>query len=165
MTEIAIVVARTRNHVIGRAGGMPWHLPADLAHFKALTLGHPIVMGRKTFASIGRPLPGRTNVVVTRDVSWSAPGVEVASSLTRALEVASITASRVFVIGGGEIYQAALPLASRLFVTQIDAELEGDTIFEFDAHAFRLVRESTRERDDKNAYRLVFQEWERVAYR
>src|SRR5690349_9133856 len=105
---IAIVVARADNGVIGRNNQLPWHLPADLRHFKQLTSGHPVVMGRRTYESIGRPLPNRRNIVVTRQADWQAPGVETAHSVLGALEAAQASAADVFVIGGAEIYREAL---------------------------------------------------------
>lgn len=141
---VAIVVAVARNGVIGRDGDMPWRLSTDLRRFKALTVGHPVIMGRKTFESIGRPLPGRLNIVVTRDQDWQADGAMAVSSLGAALELARAhlesfepdpddpdaeVPSEIFVIGGGEIYAQALALADVLYVTHVEAEIEGDTVF------------------------------------
>jgi dihydrofolate reductase len=126
--RVNLIVAWSRNGVIGRAGTLPWHLPEDLRHFKRITLGHPIVMGRRTWESIGRPLPGRRNIVVTRNPQWSAPGCERAASLAQALQMCQ-GEPEVFVIGGAELFAEALPLAQRLFLTQIDATFEGDTFF------------------------------------
>ena len=128
MARVTLVAALGRNRVIGRDGGMPWHLPEDLRHFKALTLGHPLVMGRRTFESIGRPLPGRRTIVVTRSPSWGYAGVETAPSLAAALLLAS-EVEEVFVVGGGEIYAQALPLADRMVLTLIEEAPEGDTFF------------------------------------
>src|SRR5438067_9831623 len=120
MTQhITLVVAMDANRGIGIDNKLPWHLPEDLAHFKRVTLGHPIIMGRKTWDSIGRPLPGRRNIVITRNPQWHADGTERASSLTSALDLAR-NESKVFVIGGGEIYAQALPLADELVLTEID---------------------------------------------
>ncbi|MBI3566256.1 MAG: dihydrofolate reductase [Elusimicrobia bacterium] len=146
---ISLVVAMARNRVIGAAGKLPWHLPEDLKRFKAVTTGHPIVMGRKTFDSIGRPLPGRTNVVVTRDASRVFPGCVVASSLDDALAKASAPgvpgSEEVCVIGGGEIYRQALPRAGRIYLTRIDREVAGDAFFpEFDEAAFEVVSREAR---------------------
>ncbi len=121
-----IIVARARNGVIGRDNALPWRLPEDLAHFKRTTLGHPIVMGRKTWDSIGRPLPGRRNIVVTRNPTWHADGAERAGSLDEALALCG-DADPVFVIGGASLYDEALPRAGRLVVTEIDRDYEGDT--------------------------------------
>jgi dihydrofolate reductase len=128
MSVLTLIVARARNGVIGRGNQLPWRLPEDLAHFKRTTMGRPIVMGRKTWESIGRPLPGRRSVVVSRDPGYAAPGAEVVSSVAAAL---ALTAAEpeVFVIGGAQIYAAALPLATRILLTQIDADFEGDAHF------------------------------------
>lgn len=133
MTALAIIVAAAENGVIGRENAMPWHLPDDLRHFKRVTMGKPIVMGRKTFASIGRPLPGRTNIVITRNPEFQADGVVVVSSLEEGLRVAELNARRdgadeVVVIGGAQIYAAALPLADRIYMTEIHASVEGDAV-------------------------------------
>ncbi|HOX89214.1 MAG TPA: dihydrofolate reductase [Burkholderiaceae bacterium] len=128
MSLLTLIVARARNGVIGRGNQLPWRLPEDLAHFKRTTMGRPIVMGRKTWESIGRPLPGRRSVVVSRDPGYEAPGAEVVSSVAAAL---ALTAAEpeVFVIGGAQIYAAALPLATRILLTQLDADFEGDAHF------------------------------------
>ena len=132
--EIAVIAAVARNGVIGADGGMPWRLSTDLRRFKALTLGHPVVMGRGTFAAMGKPLPGRDNIVVTRNPDFAADGVEVAPSLESALDHAAAAAARssvdtVFVIGGGELYAAAMPRADRLHITHVEATPSGDTRF------------------------------------
>lgn len=128
---MSIIVAMTRSHVIGAANTLPWHLPEDLAHFKRVTLGRPIVMGRKTYESIGRPLPGRRNIIITRDSAFEASGCERTDSLEKALQLAQSAAdgAEYFVIGGGEIYAQALPQAERLYVTWVEAEVAGDTSF------------------------------------
>jgi dihydrofolate reductase len=125
---VSLLVAVARNRVIGRDNGLPWHLPDDLKRFKTLTLGHAVVMGRRTYESIGRPLPGRENIVVTRQAGYAAPGCRVAHSLEAALSAAA-GAKRVFVIGGADIFALALPLATRLDMTEIDADIEGDVAF------------------------------------
>lgn len=126
-----IVVAMGSDGVIGVDGGMPWHLPADLAHFKRITLGHPMIMGRRTYESIGRPLPGRTTVVVTGQDGWNADGVEVEHSLEAALDRAHALDGEVFIVGGAQIYRQALAhgLVDRLVVTHIKAAPAGDTYF------------------------------------
>jgi dihydrofolate reductase len=132
MSIVSLVVAVAANGVIGRDNRMPWHLPEDLAFFKRLTLGHPVVMGRKTYdsiiATLGRPLPGRTNIVVTRQPVFAAPGCTVVASLDAAFDAAR-EAEEVFVIGGAEIYRLALARADRVYLTRIDAAFEGDTRF------------------------------------
>lgn len=126
---IVIVAAVARNGVIGVDGGLPWRLPDDLSRFKRLTMGNALVMGRATFESIGRPLPGRTNIVLSRRAEWSHEGVEAAGSLDQALEIARTRGEVAFIAGGAEVYRAALPQADRLELTEVDAEPEGDTWF------------------------------------
>lgn len=131
---LVLVVAVADNGVIGRAGALPWRLKSDLAHFRALTMGHPLLMGRKTYESIGRPLPGRTSIVVTRDRAFAAPGIVVAATLKAALEAARGDALRrgadaIMVIGGADIYAQTLPLAARLEITRVHANPVGDTHF------------------------------------
>jgi dihydrofolate reductase len=128
MTRVTLLAAIGRNLVIGRGGAMPWHLPADLAHFKATTMGHPMVMGRKTFDSIGRVLPGRRTIVVTRQERWTHPEVETAHSMADALSLAG-PAAEVFVVGGGELYTEAMPYAQRMILTEVADAPEGDTYF------------------------------------
>jgi dihydrofolate reductase len=135
--ELKLIYARSRNGMIGRDGQLPWHLPADLAHFKQTTLGQAVVMGRKTWDSLPerfRPLPGRTNIVITRQTGWHAPGALVAHSLEQAMSLCPAPGP-LWVIGGAEIYAQALPLASTVVVTEIDVEVQGD------AHAPKLGTE------------------------
>ncbi|MDL2397602.1 dihydrofolate reductase [Rhizobium mayense] len=129
-----IVVAVSRNGIIGRDGDMPWRLSSDLKRFKAMTIGKPVIMGRKTFQSIGKPLPGRPNVVISRDPDYSAEGVQMAHSLSEAIDIASRLAAEsgvdeICVIGGGEIYRQAISLADRLLITHVETEVDGDTSF------------------------------------
>ena len=124
---ITVLAAVGANLVSGRDGDMPWHLPQDLAHFKATTMGHTMVMGRKTYDAIGRALPGRRTIVITRQKGWHAPGVEVAHSLADALALAGPT--EVFVIGGGQVYREAIPFADQMMLTEIDQSPEGDAFF------------------------------------
>ena len=126
---ITLVAAVATNGVIGRGGGLPWRLPEDMRHFKTLTVGHVLVMGRRTYDSIGRPLPGRTTIVVTRDPAWASEGVRTAPTVEQALSDARSLNDEVFVVGGAQVYQAALPYADRMVITHIDAEPEGDTWF------------------------------------
>ena len=156
---VALVVAVAENGIIGQNGQLPWgRLPADLRHFKQLTLGHPVVMGRKTFDSIGKALPGRPNIVVTRQSGWSAPGCEAAASVLGALERArQLDADTVCIIGGGEIYRAALPAADVVYLTEIHHAFEGDASFA--PLSPTEWREETRERheaDEKHAYAYSF---------
>ncbi|TGE23842.1 dihydrofolate reductase [Hymenobacter aquaticus] len=154
---IALVVAVADNGVIGRDNQLIWHLPDDLKHFKRLTLNHPIIMGRRTFEAIGRPLPKRRNIVVTRQADWQATGCEAAFSIADALETARTTDENIFVIGGGEIYRQALPMADTVYLTEVHHDFEGDAVFP------DLLpgewREETRERhepDDQHAYAFSF---------
>lgn len=124
-----IVAAVGRNGVIGVDGRLPWNLPEDLARFKRITMGHALVMGRATFESIGRPLPGRINIVLTRNDEWSHEGVEAAGSFDAALDIARAGGQDVFVVGGAEVYQTALDVADTLELTEVDAAPEGDTWF------------------------------------
>jgi dihydrofolate reductase len=126
--RLTLIVARARNGVIGRAGTLPWRLPEDLAHFKRTTMGHPIVMGRRTWTSIGRALPGRRSIVVSRNPAFSAAGAEIVPSLDAALALAG-DVPEIFVIGGAELFKEAAPRAQRMMLTQIDADFEGDTFF------------------------------------
>jgi len=128
MPRISIIAALARNGVIGRGNAMPWHLPEDLRHFRALTMGHPIIMGRKTHESLGRPLPGRRNIVVSRDARFRAAGCEAVPSIEAALATCA-GAAEIFIIGGAQIYAASLPLADRLHLTEIQADFEGDAHF------------------------------------
>ena len=163
--DITLVVAHTENRVIGDRGGMPWHLPADLAHFKATTLGKPMIMGRRTFESIGKALPGRRSIVVTRVATWSAPGAEVAHSIDQALALCKGEAE-VSIIGGGELFSALLPRATRIHQTIIHTELDGDTYFpELDPGAWREISRESRPPDDRNAYGLSFVELRRRSNR
>jgi dihydrofolate reductase len=152
VTRISLIAAVARNGVIGRGGALPWHLPDELHHFKATTMGHTLVMGRRTFDSIGRALPGRRTVVVTRDPSWQHADVETAHSFAEAISLAG-PADEVFVAGGAQVYAEALPFAHRLVITEVDAEPEGDTWFpEWSREAWREV---SREPHDG---------WSRVVY-
>jgi len=126
---VTLVAAVAGNGVIGRDGGLPWHLPEDLAHFKRLTLGHVLVMGRRTYESIGRPLPGRTTIVMTRQPGWTADGVEVAADLDEALTRAAEIDDQVFVVGGSSIFADAVAVADRMALTWVDQRPDGDTHF------------------------------------
>lgn len=127
--QTVIIAAVARNGVIGIDRGLPWHLPEDLARFKRLTMGHALVMGRVTFESIGRPLPGRTNIVMTRRPEWSHEGVTAVGSIEEALAVAGGKGQDAYIAGGAEVYEAAIGIADRLELTEVDAEPDGDTRF------------------------------------
>ena len=161
--RISIIAAMAENGVIGRGGELPWHLTADLKRFKRLTTGHTIVMGRKTWESIGRPLADRRMVVVTRQSEYHADGIEVVSSLDEALALARTAgADEAFVIGGAEIYSLALPLADRLYITLVLAEVDGDTKFpDLDWAAWVRTGTEAAEADADNDYPHVFYVFER----
>ncbi|MEK4229282.1 dihydrofolate reductase [Solibacillus sp. FSL H8-0538] len=125
---ISLIVAHDKNRVIGYDNGMPWHLPGDLQYFKEMTMGKPVIMGRKTFESIGRPLPGRRNIVITRNTEFTAPGIETVPSLEAALDLVS-EVEEIMIIGGEQIFKLALPLADKLYITLINHEFTGDTYF------------------------------------
>jgi dihydrofolate reductase len=139
--RVVLVAAVAENGVIGASGDIPWHLPEDFRHFKATTLGHTLVMGRATYDSIGRPLPGRTTIVLTRDPGWSADGVLVAHALDDALEMAEDLPGDVMVAGGAQVYAAALPIADEQVLTEVHASPEGDTFYPaFDREEWSEVR-------------------------
>ena len=157
----SLIVAMSENRVIGRNGGLPWRLSADLRRFKRLTMGHHIVMGRKTYDSIGRPLPGRTSVVISRDANYARDGVLVAGSIQQAKNLASED-TEVFFIGGGEIYRHVLSEIDRIYVTLVHADVEGDTFFpELDLATWELVESTRAESDDKNEYDHSFLVYDR----
>jgi dihydrofolate reductase len=133
---LVLVLAIARNGAIGKDGKVPWYLPEDLKHFKAMTMGHAILMGRKTYEETKRPLPGRRNIVITRTPGFSAPGCEVVSSLEEGITLARATDPEPRVIGGAEIYRLALPLATRIYLTEVDLDAEGDTFFHLDRTGF-----------------------------
>ncbi|MER8380631.1 MULTISPECIES: dihydrofolate reductase [unclassified Mesorhizobium] len=166
--DLAIYVAIAENGVIGREGGLPWRLSTDLKRFKADTMGKPIIMGRKTYEGIGRPLPGRLNIVVTRDRAWRAEGVEVAHSIEDAIALATVRgrcmagADEICVIGGGEIYAQALPLADRLHVTHVLAAVDGDAHFPpIDPALWRIVHSQEVEAGEKDSHATRYSVYER----
>jgi len=157
-TRIYLVAAVAGNGVIGANGKLPWHLPEDLKHFKNLTLGHPIIMGRRTWESLGRPLPGRENIVISRKAGFEAPGASVASTIEAAVALCS-GEPLVFVIGGAEIYAAALPLADGLVLTEIQKDYEGDTRFpQWDRRAWRVSQKETHTSTDGVRFDFVLYE-------
>ncbi len=154
--KITLVAAMGTNRAIGMNGRMPWHLPAELQHFKQTTLGKAVLMGRKTWQAIGRPLPGRQNIVITRNSDFDAPGADVVGSFSDALAVSKT--GELMVIGGGQLYALALPLAQRMVLTMIDLEPVADTWFpEWDASKWKLISEQRFKADENNAlaYRIV----------
>ena len=154
--QITLIAAMGKNRAIGLDGKMPWHLPAELQHFKQATMGKTIVMGRKTWQAIGRPLPGRQNIVISRNPEFEATGAEVTDSLTCAVELSKTT--EVMVIGGGQLYELALPMAQRMILTLIDIEPQADTWFPaWDSNQWQQTEERRFEIDENNAltYRIV----------
>lgn len=153
---ISIIAAMDRNHLIGNNNQLPWHLPADFAHFKTTTMGKPIVMGRKTFESIGKPLPGRTNIVLSRSPETKFEGVVCVCDFKQAL-AAVPDAQEIMIIGGSTIYQMLLPQTHRMYLTYVDAAFEGDAWFpEFDENQWLESKSVTRQADEKNAYNCRF---------
>lgn len=160
--KISIVVAMDTNGVIGKDNELPWRLPADLQHFKKTTMGKPILMGRKTWESIGRPLPGRTNIVITRDSGYQAEGCVVVNSIDAAMLAAS-EQDEVMVIGGAEFYRQVLPRTDTIYLTRIHETFEGDTVFpELNAADWREVERSDQSADEKNSHDYSFIRLERV---
>ena len=161
--KISIVVAMAANRVIGRDNQLPWHLPADLKHFKQTTMGKPILMGRKTWESIGRPLPGRTNIVITRDENYDAPGCVVVHSIEAALQAAA-KQDEVMIIGGAEFYRQVLPRTDRIYLTRINEDFEGDTLFpELDSSEWQEAERVDCDADDNNPHSYSFITLDRVS--
>jgi dihydrofolate reductase len=150
-----MIAAMAQDRVIGIDNQMPWHLPADFAWFKRCTMGKPVVMGRKTYDSIGRPLPGRQNIVISRDASLVIEGVTTVTSIDEALAAAG-SVEEVMIIGGGTIYEACLPKASKLYVTHIEAEIQGDTQFPAWGDEFKETYSEAYSADERNAYDMRF---------
>ena len=159
---LSVIAAMARNRVIGRDNQLPWHLPADLQHFKATTLGKPMIMGRRTWESLPGLLPGRPHIVVTRDPGYRAEGARVAHSLEQAIELAAGLGDEVMLIGGAELYAQALPLADRLYLTEVDAEVDGDAWFpEFDPADWSLLSREDHAADERNAHPYRFLSYRR----
>lgn len=160
---ISAIVAQSENKVIGQNNQLPWHLPADLKHFKAITTGHPILMGRKTHESIGRPLPNRTNLILTRDSAFNAPGCLTVMSMDAGIEAArSRLTKELFIIGGAEVYQQALPIIQRIYMTVVHHHFDGDAYFpELDKKAWLEKDCVTHPADLENGYSYSFLVWER----
>lgn len=160
---LSLLVAASENNVIGKDNKLPWHLPDDLKYFKNLTWAMPILMGRKTFDSIGKPLPGRKSIVITRNKDWQHESVAVVHSIEEAIKKAeSFGVKEVFVIGGAEIFGSALPSATRIYLTRIHQSFEGDVLFPaIDENDWALISERFCEKDEKNVYDHTYQVWER----
>ena len=159
--KISLIVAVSRNGAIGLNNQLPWYLPEDLKYFKSVTMGKPLIMGRKTFDSIGRPLPGRANIVLTRDPQWTSDGVEVVQPVEQALVAAEIACEaadvdEIMVIGGEQIYRMTLDLADRIYLTQVDADVEGDAFFpDIDLNDWSQTRVKLPEIIDKHPYQFL----------
>ncbi|HLE94250.1 MAG TPA: type 3 dihydrofolate reductase [Sulfuricaulis sp.] len=159
--RVSLIAAMSENRIIGINNKLPWHLPADLRHFRRLTTGHPVIMGRRNYESIGKPLPNRTNIVVTRNPDYRAAGCLVTHSLDDAMNSAG-NDSEIFIIGGAEIYRQAFDRANRIFITLIHARIEGDTYFpEFEGPPWREISRERHERDENNPYSFSFLIYER----
>ena len=172
--SVALIAARSENDVIGHGGKIPWHLPTDLKRFKALTTGHVIIMGRKTFESIGRPLPDRLTVVISRDTGYTRPGITVVHSPEAALEYAEqglLTPGQrdggdILVVGGAEIYRLALPFTERMYLTRVHAVVRGSVLFpEFSMKEWTLTESERHPADAKNEHDYTFEVWDRLGDR
>ena len=162
---LSIIVAHCKNHVIGASGTMPWHLPADLAHFKSVTMGSPVIMGSNTYKSIGRPLPGRLNIVITSKATSCENIPDRLIHVENADEALKIAGKydEVFIIGGGSVYRQFMDRADRMYITLIDATPEGDTFFpEYSTDNFKIISSEHREPDEKNCYAMDFITYEKI---
>ena len=161
---ITLIVAMGKNREIGKENQLLWHLPKDLKHFKELTSGHPIIMGRKTYESIGKPLPNRTNIVISRKNDWFEEGILIVGSIKEAVKFAKKIDEEVFVIGGGNIYEQTIDLADKLEVTLVDAVLDADTFFpKINEKVWQKTNEERHQKDEKNEFDFCFQTYERVS--
>lgn len=159
---ISAIVAVSSNNVIGRDGHLPWHLSADLKRFKTITTGHSIILGRKNYEDIGRPLPNRTNYVLTRNASFEAPGCIVCASLEAALEAARAAGeTECFIIGGAAVYREAMPLVQKLYFTRVESDVDGDVFFPEWGEGWSLESEESFPADEKNDFATTFQVWSR----
>lgn len=160
-----IVVAMGEKNEIGADNQLLWHLPKDLKHFKDLTSGHPIIMGRKTYESIGKALPNRTNIVISRKKNWFEEGILIVGSIKEAVKFAKKIDENIFIIGGGNIYEQTIEIADKLEVTLVKAELKADTFFpKIDLKIWKLTEEVFHEKDDKNQYDFSFQTYEKIEH-
>ncbi len=159
---ISMIAAMGQNRVIGRDGNLPWHLPEDFKFFKRKTQGHPVIMGRKTFDSMGKPLPGRHNIVITRNRNLKITGADVVDSLEEALKLVEPSAGETFIIGGSEIYRQGLTVADRIYLTLVHEKFDGDAFFpEFDESNWKVVHREEHEADDRNPHPFTFVTYER----
>ncbi len=164
--EVAMVVAASTNNVIGKDNQLVWHLPNDLKFFKNTTWGFPVIMGRKTFEEVNKPLPGRTNIVITRQVGWNHENVVTAATLDESIIKARETnAKKIFIIGGGEIYRQSMDIANKIIITRVHGQFEGDTFFPvIDEQIWKLVSNEDFPADEKHAYAYSFQVWTKANY-
>jgi dihydrofolate reductase len=161
LIQIALIVAMGNNRVIGYKNQLPWHLPADLRHFKELTMGKPIIMGRKTFESIGKPLPGRRNIIITSDLNWTAAGCEVVNSVAAAIKAAE-NSEEIMIIGGEKVFVESLPLATRIYLTIIHHDFIGDKFFpEWNNTEWSVIERTDFKPDSQNLYPYSFLTLER----
>ena len=162
--EIAIIVAASENNTIGKNNQLLWSLPNDLKFFKNTTWGFPVVMGRKTYESVNKPLPGRTNIVITNKKDWAADTVITAANIEEGITKAAATNSKqVFILGGGEIYKQSMDLAVTIYITRVHAQLDGDTFFpEIDENKWKLISNEDFSADEKHAYDYSFQLWKKI---
>ncbi len=159
---LSLIAAIANNNVIGKDNALLWNIPQDMKFFRATTSGHPVIMGRKTHLSIGRALPNRRNVVITRDTAFTSPDVEVVHSVQEALSLFKDSMDEVFVIGGADIYTQTLPFADKLYITHIDANFDGDTFFpQIDTTIWKKIAETVVEKDEENMYPLRFTTYSR----
>lgn len=160
---VSIIFAASENNIIGRHNQLPWHLPADLKYFKRVTLGHPIIMGRKTFESVGKALPGRPNIVITRQGDYKREAVTVVPTLAAALDKArDFGQEEVFITGGSEIFRLAMPLTQRIYLTRVHAQVDGDAYApEMAAGEWKLISSEPHPADEKHQYAYTFEVWER----
>ncbi len=159
--SLILIAAASENNVIGQGNRLPWNLPDDLKHFRELTRGHPVIMGRKTYQSIGRPLPNRTNIVISRDAKFEAPGCQLVSSIDQALAMVE-PGQAAYVIGGGELYTQALPLADAIELTRVHTVIAGDAYFPvIDTTSWQRVNASEHAADDLHAFAFTLERWER----
>lgn len=164
--RVSMIVAMSQNRVIGKNNQLPWHLPADLKHFKHLTMGHPIIMGRKTYESIGKPLPGRDNIILTHDTNFEAPGCIVVTSIDEAIESADLEEQKeIFIIGGAGIYQQLLARTERIYLTLVHHHFDGDTFFpELDKKTWLEKQSVNHLADEANVYPYSFLIYEKISH-
>ena len=160
---ISLIVAASENNAIGKSNEMLWHLPQDLKFFKNTTWGMPVIMGRKTFEAVGKPLPGRTNIIVTTNPKWNAENTITTVSIEDAIKVAKETnAKEIFITGGGEIYRQTLPMADKVYLTRVHTVIDGDAFFpEMDLNTWEVFFEKHVKADEKNKFDMTFQTWKR----